>query len=138
MEANSVRSKINLTQCFKYYSLVYTFFNSKTLDAEPAVSRELQHSNFSKCNQLLALVFCVARIIEFVASSLWSESEHYSEENTNILIRHIDEMSANYGGTEILEPLKRKNLVSNELIAFYNNWCMIKLLHGNQTDSLML
>ena len=52
-----------------------------------------------------------------MVSSLWSESERYSEENTNILIRHIDEMSANYGGTEILEPLKRKNFVSNELIS---------------------
>ena len=39
-------------------------------------------------------------------SSLWEVPMQYNEETRQQLINHIDEMTANYGGTEILDPLK--------------------------------
>jgi len=41
---------------------------------------------------------------------LWDTAQPYDDDNLATALRHVQKMTANYGGTEILNPIRGKQL----------------------------
>ncbi|RIB03892.1 von Willebrand factor type A domain-containing protein [Gigaspora rosea] len=82
--------------------------------SELILSGSMQGGPIKKASETLQLLLrslpedCLFNVVSFGSNfdSLFTKSQPYSEENFSKAIKHAQEMDADYGGTEIYNPLK--------------------------------